>query len=135
MNEGKKKILIIEDDLPMLKALSDAFINLDSFVTTARDGEEGLRFALKTIPDVILLDILMPRMDGMTMLKRLRQDTWGKTVPVIILTNVNPESNETLYDVTETAPAYYLIKTDTTLDGIVEKVKEVLKIDEPVKEV
>ncbi len=135
MNEGKKKILIIEDDLPMLKALSDTFTNLDFFVTTARDGEEGLRFALKTIPDVILLDILMPRMDGMTMLKRLRQDTWGKTVPVIILTNVNPESNETLYDVTETAPAYYLIKTDTTLDGIVEKVKEVLKIDEPVKEV
>jgi DNA-binding response OmpR family regulator len=135
MNEGKKKVLIIEDELPMLKALTDALNNSGFDVSTSRNGEEGLEVAMKAAPDAVILDILMPRMDGMTMLKKLRQDTWGKTVPVIILTNVNPESNETLYAVTETEPAYYLIKTETTLDGIIEKVKEVLKTEESIKEI
>lgn len=51
----------------------------------AKDGEEGLELALKEKPDLILLDVIMPKMDGMTMMKKLRKDNWGKKVPIILL--------------------------------------------------
>lgn len=130
MDEGKKRILIIEDELPMLKALSDKFTDLGFSVTEAKDGEEGLRVAQTALPDLILLDVIMPKMDGISMIKKLRENDWGKTVPVVILTNVSADSNATINAVVETQPAYYLMKTDMTLDGIVEKVKSVLRVDE-----
>jgi DNA-binding response OmpR family regulator len=69
-------------------------------------------------------------MDGLVMLQKLRLDDWGKTVPVIILTNLNPNSNSVINSVLKDEPAYYLIKSDVKLEGIVDKVKEVLKIQD-----
>jgi len=129
MDEGKKKrILIIEDEPPMLQALNDALTGAGFETLLAGDGEEGLRMALQQKPDIILLDILMPKIDGMTMMKKIREDAWGKKVPMIILTNVNPDSDATINAVVENQPAYYLIKSDMTLEVILEKVKEVLKL-------
>src|SRR6185295_10847997 len=99
--EDKKKILIVEDELPMLNALSDTFKDEGFIVIQAHDGEEGLESAKETLPDIILVDILMPKMDGMTMLKKLREDENGKNIPVIVLTNVAPDSNSTLNAVSE----------------------------------
>lgn len=125
----KKKILIVEDEESMLDAISD-YLKTQEFATlTARDGEEGLGIALKEHPDLILLDILMPKMDGMIMLQKLRQDVWGKKAPVIILTNVSPNANSVINSILQTEPAYYLVKSDVKLEGIVEKIKEVLKIE------
>lgn len=124
-----KKILIVEDEEVMQKAISEAFANQEFTTLTANDGEEGLAVALKEHPDLILLDILMPKMDGMIMLEKLRQDEWGKEAPVIILTNVNPSANSVINSVLENNPAYYLVKSDVKLEGIVEKVKEVLKMN------
>jgi DNA-binding response OmpR family regulator len=123
-----KKILIVEDEEAMQKAISEAFVNQEITTFTANDGEKGLAVSLKEHPDLILLDILMPRMDGMNMLQKLRADEWGKTVPVIILTNVSPNSNSVINSVLQNEPAYYLVKADVRLEGIVDKVKEVLKI-------
>ena len=129
MDEGKKKrVLIIEDEPPMLQALNDALTGAGFETLLAGDGEEGLRMALQQKPDIILLDILMPKIDGMTMMKKIREDAWGKKVPMIILTNVNPDSDATINAVVENQPAYYLIKSDMTLEVILEKVKEVLKL-------
>ena len=124
-----KKILIVEDEESMLDAISD-YLETQEFATlTARDGEEGLEIALKEHPDLILLDILMPKMDGMIMLQKLRVDQWGKTAPVIILTNVSPNANSVINSVLKNEPAYYLVKSDVKLEGIVDKIKEVLKIE------
>lgn len=126
----KKKILIVEDEETTQKAVSEAFATQEFTVITANDGEEGLSVSLKEHPDLILLDILMPKMDGMIMLQKLRLDEWGKTVPVIILTNVNPNSSSTISSVLQNEPAYYLMKSDVKLEGIVDKVKEVLRIED-----
>jgi two-component system, OmpR family, alkaline phosphatase synthesis response regulator PhoP len=125
----KKKILIIEDEEAMQRVISEAFENQGFITLTANNGEEGLSLSLKEHPDLVLLDILMPKMDGMVMLQKLRLDEWGKAVPVIILTNVSPNASSVINSVLENEPAYYLIKSDVKLEGIIEKVKEVLRID------
>jgi DNA-binding response OmpR family regulator len=125
----KKKILIIEDEEEMQRVVSEAFENQGFTTLTANNGEEGLIVALREHPDLVLLDILMPKMDGMVMLQKLRLDEWGKAVPVIILTNVSPNASSVINSVLENEPAYYLVKSDVKLEGIVEKVKEVLRIE------
>lgn len=126
-NNGKK-ILIIEDELPMLKALSDKF-GLEGFsVLEARNGEEGLNMALKTKPDLILLDLLMPVMDGKIMMEKLRRDEWGKKVPIIILTNLNPD-DKTLNEILESGPAYYFVKSKWRLEDLVARTKKELGIN------
>lgn len=125
-----KKILIVEDEEAVQRAIAEALINQSFATLAAKDGEEGLNIALTQHPDLILLDILMPKMDGMIMLQKLRKDEWGKKVPVIILTNVNPNSSYVINSVLNNEPAYYLVKADVKLEGIVDKIKEVLKIED-----
>ncbi len=119
-----KKILIAEDEEPMLKALVETFQNEKFDVFSAKDGEEGLKIALKKHPDIVLIDILMPKMDGMTMLEKMREDEWGKNVPVIILTNLS--DMEKIADAVEDGMCEYLIKTDWSLDDVVKKVKKII---------
>lgn len=128
MESPKKKIiLVVEDESPQLKALTEHFMREGFLVLQAKNGKEGLKLALKEQPDIILLDVLMPKMDGMTMLKKLRQENdWGKNVPVIVLTNLNPDSKEINQAIAEDEPAYYLVKSDISLGELLEKVKEVL---------
>ena len=89
----KKKILVIEDEEPLLNALS-AKLQTEGFeVLEAENGEDGLKLALKKHPDLILLDIILPKMDGITVLENLRENAWGKTVQVIILSNLSDWNN------------------------------------------
>lgn len=125
----KKRILVVEDEEAITDAISE-YLQAQEFATLiAKDGEEGLEIALKEHPDLILLDILMPKMDGMIMLQKLRLDEWGKQAPVIILTNVSPNANAVINSVLQNEPAYYLVKSDVKLEGIVDKIKEVLKMN------
>ena len=121
--ENDKKILIIEDELPMLKALSDKFTREGFSALEARNGAEGLDMALKSKPNLIILDLFMPVMDGKAMMEKLRQDEWGKKVPIIILTNLNPD-DKTLNEIMASGPSYYFIKSKWQLDDLVKKVKE-----------
>jgi DNA-binding response OmpR family regulator len=122
----KQIVLIVEDDASLSKALQTKFTVEKYTVLVARDGQEGLSIALKDHPSIILLDIMMPVMDGMTMIKHLREDDWGKSVPVIMLTNVSPESNSELNTLITTQPSYYLIKSNTHIDEVASKVRELL---------
>ena len=127
-NGNEKKILIVEiveDDRPLLSVLTERFTNEGYKVISAITSDEGLDLALKNKPDLILLDIVMPKMDGLTMLEKLRKDPWGKTANVILLTNLSADEKITKA-VTELEPSYYLIKTDWKMDDIVERVKSVL---------
>jgi two-component system response regulator (stage 0 sporulation protein A) len=89
------------------------------------NGEEALQLAFKEHPDLILLDILMPRMDGLVTMDKLREDVWGKTVPIIVLTNLGPDDKIT-EKILQHKPAYYLIKSDTKLEELVEKINTVI---------
>ena len=122
MTEEKRKILIVEDEEPMLRALTDKF-TLEGFdVTQAHDGEEGLEAVLKNDVDLVLLDIILPKMDGMTMLKKMREkDT---DTPVILLTNLDYSVG--VAKAMESGAYDYLVKTDWTLEDVVGKVKEKL---------
>ena len=83
--------------------------------------------ALKEHPDLILLDLIMPEMDGMTALKRIRESAWGKKAPVVILTNLSATNGQSIEDSTENMDTYYLIKSDWKLHDVVKKIEEILK--------
>ena len=125
-NSGKK-ILIIEDELPMLKALSDKFGREGFSILEAKNGEEGLATALEAKPDLIILDLFMPVMDGKEMMEKLRKDEWGKKVPIIILTNLNPD-DKTLNEIMASGPSYYFVKSKWKLEDLTEKVKKELGV-------
>ncbi len=116
-------ILIVEDESALLQVLADKF-GREGFLTfTASDGQAGLDTALEHKPDVIVLDIVMPSMDGMQMLKKLRENKWGQNIPVLILTNLSePEYNEEI--LSSDPNVSYLIKSNWGLDDVVKKVKE-----------
>jgi len=123
----KKTILIVEDEKPLAEALVDKFVSEGFDMLVASDGEEGLDVALKNHPDLILLDIVMPKMDGMTMMKKLREDDWGKSVSIILLTNLSASGTDIVEGIVREEPAYYLVKSDWSIGDIVEKVREVLE--------
>ncbi|HAT73910.1 MAG: Transcriptional regulatory protein ResD [Candidatus Moranbacteria bacterium GW2011_GWF2_36_839] len=120
-----KKIIIIEDELSLRSVLAEK-LKSDGFeVLEAKNGQEGLEISISQKPDLILLDIVMPKMDGLTMLEKLREDSWGKKVPVIILTNLS--SGAEMSRSAEGGVSGYLVKTDWKLDDVVKKIKETLK--------
>jgi len=121
------KILIVEDELTLVTALSEKFTREGFEVLTANNGKKGLQSALKNKPDLILLDILMPVMDGMTMLKHLRKDPWGVNVFVFILTNREPGTD--LTDESERIPyrSSYLMKSSFDISEIVKMAKNEMK--------
>src|SRR3989338_1299511 len=128
---AKKKILIVEDERALLKALVEKFTAEDFTVLSAQNGGAGLAQARANHPDIILLDIVMPDMDGLTMLEKLRSTSeWGKSVQVILLTNVVPDSEEVMGRITKNPPAFYMVKSDYMLTEVVAKVRECLRSEE-----
>lgn len=125
MSKSQKTILVAEDETALRHALVAALRASSFSVMEAKNGEEGLASALKHHPDLILLDILMPDMDGMTMLKKLRTDAWGKNAPVIILTNLNPTDETVIRDVATHKPLHYFIKSDWQLKDIIKEIHKV----------
>ena len=124
-----KKILIVEDELAYSKLLYDQLTSRSYKVITATNGEEGLVKAKKERPDLIVVDIRMPKMDGLTMLSHLRQAEkdagTGKRAKAVMLTNLEPD--ETIIDkVVDDQPAYYFVKSDTKLEDLINKIEDLL---------
>jgi DNA-binding response OmpR family regulator len=127
LEKDNKKILIIEeieDDISLRNVIYDK-LTLEGFnVLEAKNGVEGLEIALSKKPDLILLDIVMPKMDGITMMKKLRQTgDWGKKVPIILLTNLSTDDDEIIRAVSENEPAFYLVKSDYSMKDLVAKIR------------
>ena len=124
MTDQKKTILIVEDEVPMQIALKD-ILTFEGFdVLMAQNGLEGLEMALEKHPDLILLDILMPKMNGIRMLKILRTNEWGKKAKIIILTNY--DEREDVASALENEVYDYFVKTDIKITEVVQKIKEKL---------
>lgn len=122
----QKKVLIVEDEESLLEVISQKLSSEGLFVLKAKDGVEGLAMSLKHHPDMILLDILMPKMNGIEMLKHVRRDPWGKTAKVMLLTNLS--AAEKSAEASETGVSDYLVKTDWKLADVAKKVKRRLGV-------
>lgn len=121
-----KKILIVDDELEYLNLLRIQLIENGYSVIEAKNGKEGLRIALVEHPNLILLDINMPIMNGMDMLEALRRDEDGRSIKVILLTNLMPD-DEVIRKVVKEVPTYYLIKSDIQFNELLEKIQNLLQ--------
>lgn len=120
MKKIDKKVLIVEDDEDFLFILQKVFASSGFTVITAKDGESAINVATKENPDLIISDVLMPRLDGHSMAKRLKD--LKNSTPILFLTNVeNKDENIKKTD--------YLIKSKLHLTEIVERAKKKLKVE------
>lgn len=121
-----KKVLLVDDEEIVREPIKKALIGSNYDVVEACNGAECLAIAEKELPDIILLDLAMPGLDGLSVLKQLREkNEWGANVPVILLTSLQPDDTVNEY-INQTHPAYYLLKSQTTTSEIIEHVKKVL---------
>jgi DNA-binding response OmpR family regulator len=123
----KKKILIVEDD-PILQKTISNFLSLEGFeMVTASNGEEGISVAKKENPDLILLDVILPKKDGFEVIEALKADEGTKKIPIILLTNLG--SLNDVEKALKLGATNYLVKADYKMEEVAKKVKEVLKME------
>ncbi len=119
------KIAIIEDDGVIRQMYRMKFESEGFEVDVAENGRDGVSLVQHMKPDLILLDIVMPKMDGLNMMRNLRQsNSWGKNVPIILLTNLDAHDERINEAIANDEPAYYLMKSNWSMSGLVEKIKE-----------
>lgn len=119
-----KKILFVEDESVLQKTCGEVLRKQGYKVLSALDGEIGLRLAKTQKPDLILLDLILPKIDGFELLKKLKESEETKTIPVIILTNL--EGVGDVEKAIELGATTYLVKTDYNLEEVVDKIKSTL---------
>jgi CheY-like chemotaxis protein len=122
---SEKSILIVDDELAVRDILIKKIHDLGLKVFSAVDGQQALTLALEKHPDLILLDILMPNMDGKSFMTHLRQDEWGKDAPVVILTNLGPSDHDAKA-IANDNPSDYLVKANYSIDDVIDKIKQYL---------
>ena len=123
--DGQKKILVIDDEEDLLKMLKLRFQQEDFNVLVALDGDVGLKLAEQEVPDLIILDIMMPKMDGYTCLKEMRNLPKTKDIPVLMLSGKEEEKVRDLFAFQKISG---YIEKPFELDDMVAKVREILKI-------
>ncbi|MBI4091082.1 MAG: response regulator [Candidatus Komeilibacteria bacterium] len=121
----KIKILIVEDEEMLSTMYKVKFENEGYDVYAATNGAEGIELAAQNVPDLILLDIIMPKVDGFAVLKKLKENPKTKDVPVILLTNLGQD--EDISRGKELGATGYLIKANNTPSEVVAKVKQYIK--------
>lgn len=124
-DDRKDKILVVEDEEALSEVLKERFENEGFDVFVARDGEKALQLAMEKQPDLILLDIIMPKLDGLSMLKQLRGFDWGKGIRVIVLTNVN--DSKQVHEALSLGARDFLVKSDWLISDLVTSVRTQLK--------
>lgn len=120
-----KKILFIEDEMRLQEALTAKFLGERYEVFSATDGESGLKVAEEQKPDLILLDLILPKKDGFKVLETLKTKPETKDIPIIILSNL--EGGKDIERCLSFGIHSYLAKTNYTLEEIAQKVSEVFK--------
>lgn len=119
-----KTILFIEDEQALQKTIGDRLSQEGYEIIPALDGEIGLNLAEIKKPDLILLDLILPKLQGLEVLKKLKEDIITKDIPVIILTNL--EEMENVNKALELGATTYLVKANYSLEEVVEKIKNIL---------
>lgn len=119
-----KKILFIEDEATLQKTFAEILKSEGFEIISALDGESGLNLTRREKPDLVLLDLILPKLHGLEVLKEIKKDENTKNIPVIVLTNV--ESIEEIDKALELGATTYLVKSDYNLEEVVEKIKKAL---------
>ncbi len=121
---GKLQILIVEDTESILELYTTAFTNAGFGVLKAKNGEEGVKLALIHHPDAILMDIVMPGMNGHDAVEKIRLDPWGRDAKVVFLTNMSDAEN--VVRAVENGSDEYIVKANTDVKEVVNKVRMVI---------
>lgn len=124
MTDKKTKVLIIEDEEMLVNMYISKFEKEGYEIEKALNGREGLEKVKSYNPQIILLDVIMPEMDGFMVLKQLKSEASTKNIPVIMLTNLGQEEDITKGQ--KLGVKDYLVKANLTPSQVVDKVKEVL---------
>ena len=122
-----KKVLVVEDDRFLSTALTAKFKTAGFETRVAHDGLEALEVVKDFMPDIILLDLVMPRLDGFGVLEKLKDDEKLKHIPVIVASNLG--QGEDIQRSKELGASDYIIKTNLSLQQLVEMVKKKLGLD------
>lgn len=120
----KKKILIVEDEEMLLKVLNEQFEKAGFEVSVASDGEKALESLEKSIPDLVLLDIILPKMNGFDVLKAIKENPNTKDIPVIIISNLGQDTD--IKQAIKLGAVDYFIKAQHPIFEIIEKVDKFL---------
>ena len=120
-----KKILFVEDEAALQEAFGEVLKQAGYKVITALDGEIGLRLAGSENPDLILLDLVLPKLHGFEVLKKLKTNKKTKDTPVIVLTNL--EKVEDVEMAIKLGAKNYLVKTQYNLEEVITKIKKIIK--------
>lgn len=118
------KILFVEDEPALQKALGDFLRAEGHEVISALDGEQGLAMMTREHPDLVLLDLIIPRLHGLTVLEKIKVDPVLNSIPVIVLTNV--ESSDAVEKAIELGAKAYLVKANYRLEEVLEKISAIL---------
>ena len=121
-----KKILVIEDEATLQKALNEILSKEGYEVVSSLDGLRGLELAQKENPDLILLDIILPKMDGFEVLRRIKENDKISKIPVIILTNLSDVND--IQKALDLGATTYLVKADFHIEDVLKKIEKVLSI-------
>lgn len=125
MDKPPKRILVAEDDRFLRKAAEVTLRRHGFTVLTASDGEAALQIARAETPDLVLLDLIMPRLQGFEVLRTLKQDPATEAIPVIVLSNLGQPSD--VQQAMEEGAAAYFVKADLSLQALVQRVEEALQ--------
>lgn len=117
-------ILFVEDESALQKTLGDVLTKEGYAMVSALDGESGFELAKLKKPDLILLDLILPKLNGFEVLKKMKEDNGTKNIPVIVLTNL--EGMDDVNKAIELGAKTYLVKAQYTLEEVLEKIKKAL---------
>jgi DNA-binding response OmpR family regulator len=121
----KKKVLVVDDDANLRDVLLDALTVAGFEAKGMPNGEDGLKEAFAWHPDVIMLDVMMPKMDGWQVLDVLRADEWGKKAKVIMLTSLGQMTN--IAHALDKKVFTYIVKSELNLDNLAETINSLIK--------
>lgn len=124
MATREKRILILEDDRFLRRACEGSLRQRGFTVLAAVDGEEGLRLARTEAPDLILLDMLMPKLSGLDVLRALKAEAGTRAIPVLVLSNSSREGDTR--EVLRLGAVGYLVKANLSLQALGEQVTQIL---------
>ncbi|MBI4270072.1 MAG: response regulator [Candidatus Rokubacteria bacterium] len=124
METTGRQVLLVEDDRFLRRACEASLRQRGFAVTTAEDGEEGLRLARSRGFDLVLLDMLMPKLSGLSVLRALREEEATRALPVLILSNSSREQD--VSEVTALGVSGYLVKANLSLKELGDRIEQLL---------
>lgn len=124
MSKTKKTIVIIEDENILQKALNIEVLSAGYEVISASNGEAGLEVIKKTEPDLVLLDLVMPSMNGFEVIEKMKKSKATKNIPIIVLSNLGQEEDKK--KALKMGADDYFVKSSTNLEYVTEKIENVL---------